>query len=404
MPKYAGIDWGSTEHRLCILEDDGRIALNRAIEHSREGLTTLVALLRKHGGPSDMRVAIERPTGLLVDTLVDHGFTVVPIHPNAVKASRSRFRAASTKSDREDARLLADMLRTDGYRFASLQPRSDEMRAVRRLARARADLIKHRVMLTNQLSATLQTSWPGAEHVFADLASPIALAFLERYPNPRDASGLGLKRMHAFLKRNCYSGRQTAETLVQHLKAAPSSLEGPLEAEASREVVLGFVRTLTILVSRIKSLTSALEHASEQSGMGRLVMSFPRTGRTNAAQIVAELGDDPSRYLTRDHLASEAGVTPVTRASGKRHAVGFRYACNKPLRNAITTWANNSRAENDWAAAIYDKARARGCRHPHAIRILARAWTRILYACWTAGTPYEPKTHTTQLTPKPSTG
>lgn len=398
---HVGIDWGSTEHRVCVITNDGTVLHNRAIQHDREGLAGLLKLLTSQAAPDEVRIAIERPTGLLVDTLVDAGFTVVPIHPNAVKASRARYRAAITKSDREDAYLLADLLRTDGHRFRAVTPRSDEMRAIRRLARVRTDLVKQRVMLTNQLAALLQASWPGAEQLFADLHTPIAIAFLERYPSPRDARGLGVKRMQAFLTRNRYSGRRSARDLVAHLKAAPQSLEGPAEAEASRETVLAMVAVLKTLTTRLKDVTSALEHASADTAMGRLVLSFPRMGPKNGAKLVAEIGDEPARFPNRDHLAAEGGVVPVTRASGKRHAVAFRYACNKDLRNALTTFANNSRAASPWAQAIYEKARARGCRHPHAIRILARAWTRVLHACWTTGTLYDPSRH---ATPNGTTG
>lgn len=402
MPRlHVGIDWGSTSHRVCVLTNDGTVVHNRAIPHDREGLAGLLKLVTSQAGSDEVRVAIERPTGLLVDTLVDAGYTVVPIHPNAVKASRARYRAAFTKSDREDAYLLADLLRTDGHRFREVTPRSDEMRAIRRLARVRTDLVKQRIMLTNQLAALLQASWPGAEQVFADLHSPIAIAFLERYPSPRDARALGVKRMEAFLARNRYSGRRSVRDLVAHLKNAPESLEGPAEAEASREAVLAVVAILKTLATRLRDVTSALEHASADTAMGQLIMSFPRMGRTNGAKLIAELGDNPARFLTRDHLAAEAGVVPVTRASGKRHAVGFRYACNKELRNALTTFANNSRAATPWAQAAYEKARARGCRHPHAVRILARAWTRVLHACWTTGTPYDPNHH---ATPNGATG
>jgi transposase len=398
---HVGIDWGSDAHRVCVLTNDGTVMHNRAVRHDRDGLAGLLKLLTSRAAPDEVRIAIERPSGLLVDTLIDAGFTVVPIHPNAVKASRARYRAALTKSDREDAYLLADLLRTDGHRFRAVTPRSDEMRAIRRLARVRTDLVKQRVMLTNQLAALLQASWPGAEQLFADLHTPIALAFLERYPAPRDARGLGVKRMQAFLARNRYSGRRSARDLVAHLKTAPQSLERPIEAEASREAVLAMVAILKAVTARLKDVTSALEHTSADTAMGRLVLSFPRMGPKNGAKLVAELGDEPARFLTRDHLAAEGGVVPVTRASGKRHAVAFRYACNKDLRNALTTFANNSRAASPWAQAIYEKARARGCRHPHATRILARAWSRVLYACWTNGTPYDPSRH---ATPNRATG
>src|SRR3990170_4917536 len=121
--------------------------------------------------------------------------------------------------------------------------------------------------------------------------------------------------------------------------------------------------------------------------------SLPRSGRVNAAQLLAELGDHRRRFATADQLAAEAGVAPVTRASGKQHAVGFRWACNKRLRQALTTFADNSRHASAWAGAVYARARARGCDHPHAIRILARAWLRVLWRCWQDHAPYDVTRH-----------
>ena len=150
---------------------------------------------------------------------------------------------------------------------------------------------------------------------------------------------------------------------------------------------------LRTLVERINVLTSRIEHDVAQTTAGQVVMSFPRTGKLNAAQIVAELGDDPERLQTEEQLAAEAGVAPVTHASGKSRGVVFRYACNKRLRVAITTWAGNSRFDSPWAKHIYARARARGCDHPHAVRILARAWVRVLWRCWRDGKPYETALH-----------
>ncbi len=151
--------------------------------------------------------------------------------------------------------------------------------------------------------------------------------------------------------------------------------------------------TLRTLVTSIKKLTSAVEHAVAQLPTGRIIMSFPRAGKVNSAQIVAELGEDPARFGTEDSLAAQAGVAPVTFASGKKRGVGFRRAVNKRLRVAITTWANNSRHSNEWARGVYRRARQRGCDHPHAVRILARAWLRVLWRCWVNGTPYDPTKH-----------
>jgi transposase len=123
-------------------------------------------------------------------------------------------------------------------------------------------------------------------------------------------------------------------------------------------------------------------------------MSFPRTGKLNAAQILAELGDVRARFQTEEQLAAEAGVTPVTYESGKSRGVSFRWACNHRLRCAITMWADNSRHASAWAADVYQRARARGCDHPHAVRILARAWVRVLSRVWSSGISYEPEKHT----------
>jgi transposase len=122
-------------------------------------------------------------------------------------------------------------------------------------------------------------------------------------------------------------------------------------------------------------------------------MSFPRAGRVNAAQILAELGDDRARFVHPDQLAAEAGVAPVTYESGKHRGVAYRWACNKRLRLAVTCFADNSRHASPWAAHVYRRARERGCDHPHAVRILARAWLRVLWRCWQDRKPYEPAAH-----------
>lgn len=393
MARFAGVDWASAEHAVCVIDERAKVLYRAMVAHTREGLADLVRALRRFGTPAGLPVAIERPTGLLVDTLVDAGFQVVPIHPNAVKASRPRYAAAQSKTDLGDAFLLADLLRTDGHRFAALRPLSDETRALRALVRTRDDLVAERVGLANQLRSLLERFWPGAAAIFADVDSPIALAFLRRYPTPQSAERLGEKRLRAFLARNAYCGRRPVPELLARLRSAPDGLTGEAEADASGELVLALVAVLEPLVAQIQRLTAAVEHALEAHPDGALVASFPRAGRVNAAQILAELGDDRARFVSEEHLAAEAGVAPVTKASGKSRSVAFRWACNKRLRLAVTCFADNSRHASLWAAAVYQRARARGCDHPHATRILARAWLRILWRCWLDRMPYDPLRH-----------
>ena len=393
MVHFAGIDWGSVEHAACVINGQGDVVAQLEAKHTAEGLKKLLTQLARIAPPEQLPIAIERPTGLVVDTLVRAGHPVVPIHPNALKACRPRYRVAGGKSDRGDAYILADVLRTDGHRFRPLRPASDEVKALRALVRSRDDLVAGRVAAANQLRSLLDSFWPGAVAIFADIASPIALAFIKRYPAPGRARRLGEKRLNAFLTRNSYSGHRSAKTLLERLRAAPAGLAGPLEEKAKGEAVLDLVMVLHTLVMRIRRLTSTVEHAVAQLPAGQVIMSFPRAGKVNAAQITAELGDDPERFQTEDHLAAEAGVAPVTFASGKSRGVVFRYACNKRLRFAITTWADNSRHASPWAKHVYTEARARGCDHPHAVRILARSWVRVLWRCWREGKPYEMALH-----------
>jgi transposase len=143
----------------------------------------------------------------------------------------------------------------------------------------------------------------------------------------------------------------------------------------------------------LRQISSRIEHEIASLEDGQRLMSFPRIGRINAAQLLVELGSVRSRFPSDAALACEAGVSPVTRQSGKSHAVVFRWACNKRLRVALTTFAHNSTLASPWAASVYAKARARGIDHPHAIRILARAWVRVLWRTWIDRQPYDPTKH-----------
>jgi transposase len=152
-------------------------------------------------------------------------------------------------------------------------------------------------------------------------------------------------------------------------------------------------------------LKKRIEHHVAALPDGQLLMSFPRIGQLNAAQILSELGSVRERFACEAQLAAEAGASPVTYQSGKSRGVSFRWACNHRLRAAITQWADNSRRSCVWAAAIYQRARARGARHPHAIRILARAWIRVLWRAWHDRTPYDPAKHrATQRLPTVQSG
>jgi transposase len=173
----------------------------------------------------------------------------------------------------------------------------------------------------------------------------------------------------------------------------PSPPQPEQPPTVSGALVRALATVLASLVAETAKLTRRVEQAVAELPDGQIIMSFPRAGRICAAQILAELGDVRERFQTEDQLAAEAGVCPVTRASGKSRGVSFRWACNHHLRRAITGFADNSRHASAWAADIYKRARDRGCDHPHAIRVLARAWIRVLWRAWADHQTYNPESH-----------
>jgi transposase len=393
MPNFVGLDWGGVSHAVCVIDHTGRIVTRFEVGHDAAGLADLLARLKRLGPQAELPIAIERPSGLIVDALIEAGYPVVPIHPNIVKACRPRYRASGGKSDPGDAFMLADILRTDGHRFRPLVPTSDEIKALRALVRSRDDLVTQRVALANQLRGLLESFWPGASTIFSEIDSAITLAFVTRYPTPDSTASLGEQRMAGFMARHAYTGRRSPAELLSRLRAAPTGLAHQAEADAKGEIARALANVLQSLAAEIAKLSSRIEQAIAALPDGQIVMSFPRAGRICAAQILAELGDIRERFPTEDQLAAEAGVCPVTHASGKNRGVVFRWACNHRLRRAITCFADNSRHACAWAAAVYARARARGCKHPHAVRVLARAWVRVLWRAWQDRTPYDANRH-----------
>ena len=390
---FTGIDWAAETHAVCVMAAGGKIAAEFTIEHSADGIALLVRRLARYGEADVMPVAVERPDGRLVDLLLEAGHPVVPVSPNAIKTWREGEVLSGAKSDAGDAAVIAEYLRLRAHRLKTAAPYSDETLALRAAARARGDLVEMRVAATNQLSALLDAHWPGAKAVFADVESPTSLEFLTRYPTPASAAHLGEKRMAAFLVKHGYSGRRPAAELLARLRAAPAGTGREALSEALRDVVLAAAGVLTALNAAVKSLDrSVAAHLGEHPD-GKIFTSLPRSGQINAAQMLAEWGDCRQAYDGPDSVAALAGVTPVTSQSGKHRDVHFRWACNKRFRVAVTTFADNSRHASPWAAKVYTDARARGKDHPHAIRILARAWIRVIWPCWVQGIPYDPARH-----------
>jgi transposase len=384
-----GIDWARDDHAIMIVDGRGTAVHRSTVEHNAAGLRELVALLARTGVSE---VAIERPDGPVVDALLAAGITVVVISPNQVKNLRSRYGSAGNKDDRFDAFVLADTLRTDRARLRPLVPDSAATVALRAAVRARKDLVAHRVAVANQLRDHLKGVYPGALGLFADLDSVTSLKFLTRFDCQDRADALTPARLAAWLKSVRYTGRSDAATLLGRLRSAPRGAAGAA-GTAHAQVTGALVATLTALVEQITVLSEQIGQQLAAHTDAHIFASLPRSGTVRAARLLAEIGDCRARFPTPEALMGLAGVAPSTRQSGNVTLVGFRWSCDKNLRDAVCDFANDSRRANPWAADIYKRAIARNKSHQHAVRILARAWLYIIWHCWQNNTAYDPAQH-----------
>jgi transposase len=385
----AGVDWAKDDHAVCVVGGQGEALERFTVRHDAAGLRQLAARLLRAGA---LQVGIERSDGPVVDTLLESGLAVFVIPPAQVKNLRSRYGSAGNKDDRFDAYVLADVVRTDARRLRPMERDSDQTTALRSAVRARRDLVGHRVAAANQLRAHLQIAFPGATGLFRDIDSEITLAFLARFTTQELADWLSPLRLAAWLKSVSYSGRTDPAVLHARLLAAPRGQAGE-HAAVHAGVTLALVCVLRALNAQIQALAASIDAQMGAHPDAGIFQSLPRSGTIRAARLLAEIGDARGRFPTRDSLTCLAGVAPSTRQSGKAKAVTFRWGADKQLRDALCDFAGDSRRASPWAADLYDKAIARGCDHPHAVRILARAWAHVIWRCWQDHAPYDPAAH-----------
>jgi transposase len=398
----AGVDWAKDDHAVCVVGGQGEALERFTVAHDAAGLRQLAVRLVRAGA---RQVGIERGDGPVVEALLAAGLTVFVIPPGQVKNLRGRYRSAG-KDDRFDAYVLGDVVRTDIRRLQPMERDSDQTTALRSAVRARRDLVGHRVAAANQLRAHLQGVFPGAAVLFADIDSEITLAFLSRFTTQEQADWLSPKRLAAWLKSVSYPGRTGPAVLHARLMAAPRGQSGP-HAAALAAVTAAMVAVLRALNTQIQALADSIGAQLAAHPDAAVFQSLPRSGTVRAARLLAEIGDARGRFPTRDSLTGLAGVAPSTSQSGKIRTVAFRWAADKQLRDALCDFAQGTRLASPWAASLYDKAVARGCKHPHAVRILARAWAHVLWRCWQDHIPYDPAAHNSLQTllrqQKPST-
>jgi transposase len=385
----AGVDWASTDHAVAVVDSAGRVRERFSIAHRAAELRGLITRLRR---ARVAEVAIERPDGPVVDALLEAGFTVFVIAPNQIKNLRSRYGQAGNKDDRFDAFVLADVLRTDRARLRPLTRDSEQTITLRMTVRARQDLVAARVAMANQLRAHLQITLPGAVGLFRDLDSDISLGFLRRFSSQDKADWLSAARLGNWLRAQHYNHLANLDRLWAHLRDAPRGTTGE-QAAARAEITLSLIAALSGLREQIAALDKQIAVQLAAHPDAAIFTSLPKAGTVRAARLLAEIGDARGRYPTPEALTCLAGAAPSTRQSGKVKIVAYRWAVDKQLRGAVIDFAGDSHHANAWAADLYQRARARHHDHPHATRILARAWLHVIWRCWQDRVPYDPAKH-----------
>ncbi len=396
---YLGVDWGNEFHQVWVSDAQGHKALEKKVVENVEGLAEFGRWLDERRAQGiELWAAIEKPQGRIVEFLLDHGVVVYPVNPKALDRARDRFRMSQSKSDSFDAHVLAEFLRTDHGHLRALEPNSAQAQELKLLTRDQHRLEHQQTRLINQMRVTLKEYYPRPLEVFPDLQSKIALDFLKQYPTPRALSDLTRRKWNRFAKREHRLSEDRCRELWERLSQP--------QLAVPEHVVRAKARLVSALLVQWEALSGTVESYREEvksffasMPAAKLVNKLPgaKTG-TIVTRLWAELGDAKSRWQSFRHLQAEAGVVPVTQASGKSRVVQFRFACNKRMRHAAYWLAFVSLNQSEWANHYYREQRAKGHSHPQALRALGAKWLKIIFVMWRDHKPYDENYHLANIT------
>lgn len=387
---YAGIDWSDTHHDALVIDDAGRqVNVPIRVAHSPDGLHKLHAFLESIAGltgKENMACIVETSHGLLIAFLLEHGWPVYPVHPTTVDRRRA---ASGAKTDSIDAYLLAKTGRADFADLRRLTPDSDTIAELKALTRDQDGLIQMQTRLVNQLTACLKAYYPVALTLFAKLHQRSTLLFLQAYPTLQRAREATPQQIAQLLKQARYPrASKTASQIVAALHQP--QLEAPeVITRTKSRLALALIAQLLPLIEQIAAYDKDITQLFLKHVDSPIFESLPRAGKRLAPRLLAEIGDDRQRYADATKLQALAGTAPVIFQSGTYARIHRRYACVKPLRNALHQFAWQSTQTQTWALEYYQRKRKEGKSHSVAVRALANVWVRVIYAMWHKSEPYQ---------------
>lgn len=391
---FVGDDWAEDHHDVYLMNDNGDKLASRRLPEGLAGVRVLHELIAEHvQDPTQVVIGIETDRGLWVDALTAAEYQVFAINPLAVARYRDRHHVSGAKSDASDAKLLADLVRTDRHNHRPIAGDSPDAGAVKVLARAHQNLIWARNRHTNALRSALREYYPAALEAFENLADRDTLAILGRAPTPADAGRLSVSKIRAALKA---AGRQRnldtrALQIQQALRTEQLSAPAAVTAAfgASTRAAVGIIVELN---HQIADLEAELAAHFETHPDADIYRSLPGLGVILGARVLGEFGDDPNRYTDAKSRKNYAGTSPLTIASGKKRAVLARHIRNRRLYDAIDAWAFCTITRSPGARAYYDQRRAAGDLHHQALRALGNRLVGILHGCLRHHTKYDEQT------------
>jgi transposase len=389
---FLGIDWAEAHHDVCLLDEQGQVLGKRRVLDGLEGVRRLHELVAKHAEePEQVVVGIEIDRGLLVQALIGAGYQLYAINPLAVSRYRERHGTSGAKSDPADAKLLADLVRTDRHNHRPIAGDSDLAEAVKILARTHQNLIWSRQRQVNQLRHLLRDFYPAALEAFGtDLAAADAIAILEPAPTPYQGRLISQAKIISALRK---AGRErNLESRAIEIQAVlrTPQLEAPARlAQAYGRSVASTIRLLRQMNQELAALEQELSASFELHPDTEIYLSLPGLGKVLGARVMAEFGDDRTRFENAKARKNFAGTSPITKSSGKRKSVLRRIACNHRLLDACYLWAFSSLRRSPGARHYYRQLRARGKTHNQALRALGNRLVGILHGCLDHRQPYQ---------------
>jgi len=381
---FVGIDWAEAHHDICVLDGTGTVLAKRRIAEGLEGVGQLHALLADHATESnEVLIGIETDRGLLVGALLAAGYQVYAINPLAASRYRDRHATSGAKSDPGDAKVLADLVRTDRHNHRTVAGDSELAASLQVLARAHQNLIWSRQRLANQLRNNLREYYPAALAAFGtELAHPVALGVLDAAPTPAIGRTLSRAKLAAILRRaGRERGVEEKAAAIQTQLRAPQLAAPTLVSEAYGKSVASTVRILRDVNAELASLEMELALSFEKHPDAEIYRSLPGLGIVLGARVLSEFGDDRTRFAHPKARKNYAGSSPITKASGTRRVVLARMARNRRLADACHQWAFCALTSSTGAHDYYRALRQRGKTHHQALRALANRLVGILHGC-----------------------